>query len=329
MEIGTNEFDDLDDFETQDEQNTESVEESSQEVKPEEEDFISSLLKQQGITDKNKIKFENEEGSIEEVAWDSLSNEDKFNILNSSKDDSDDLDDAEIDLINAIRESKMSPSDYMNYISERSIDNYLNNLETPQYVVDQYSDDDLFKADFMARLNATEEEAEEALEKSKSNEELYKKEIDAIRNEYKQIEEDKIHQEQYAQQQEEQERYNQFTNSVVNEINNFNDFNGVELNLENDDMQMLYDFITGTDAAGNNHFAKALSDPRILVRTAWLALNGEQMIDDITSYYNKEITKVRKDAYQKGRKSVQDKQNKVIYRSKSKQQAVDDLDDFD
>lgn len=329
MEIGTNEFDDLDDFETQDEQNTESVEESSQEVKPEEEDFISSLLKQQGITDKNKIKFENEEGSIEEVAWDSLNNEDKFNILNSSKDDSDDLDDAEIDLINAIRESKMSPSDYMNYISERSIDNYLNNLETPQYVVDQYSDDDLFKADFMARLNATEEEAEEALEKSKSNEELYKKEIDAIRNEYKQIEEDKIHQEQYAQQQEEQERYNQFTNSVVNEINNFNDFNGVELNLENDDMQMLYDFITGTDAAGNNHFAKALSDPRILVRTAWLALNGEQMIDDITSYYNKEITKVRKDAYQKGRKSVQDKQNKVIYRSKSKQQAVDDLDDFD
>lgn len=329
MEIGTNEFDDLDDFETQDEQNTESVEESSQEVKPEEEDFISSLLKQQGITDKNKIKFENEEGSIEEVAWDSLSNEDKFNILNSSKDDSDDLDDAEIDLINAIRESKMSPSDYMNYISKRSIDNYLNNLETPQYVVDQYSDDDLFKADFMARLNATEEEAEEALEKSKSNEELYKKEIDAIRNEYKQIEEDKIHQEQYAQQQEEQERYNQFTNSVVNEINNFNDFNGVELNLENDDMQMLYDFITGTDAAGNNHFAKALSDPRILVRTAWLALNGEQMIDDITSYYNKEITKVRKDAYQKGRKSVQDKQNKVIYRSKSKQQAVDDLDDFD
>lgn len=329
MEIGTNEFDDLDDFETQDEQNTESVEESSQEVKPEEEDFISSLLKQQGITDKNKIKFENEEGSIEEVAWDSLSNEDKFNILNSSKDDSDDLDDSEIDLINAIRESKMSPSDYMNYISERSIDNYLNNLETPQYVVDQYSDDDLFKADFMARLNATEEEAEEALEKSKSNEELYKKEIDAIRNEYKQIEEDKIHQEQYAQQQEEQERYNQFTNSVVNEINNFNDFNGVELNLENDDMQMLYDFITGTDAAGNNHFAKALSDPRILVRTAWLALNGEQMIDDITSYYNKEITKVRKDAYQKGRKSVQDKQNKVIYRSKSKQQAVDDLDDFD
>lgn len=37
-------------------------------------------------------------------------------------------------------------------------------------------------------------------------------------------------------------------------------------------MQELYDFITGQDAAGNNYLAKALSDPHVLVKTAWLAL---------------------------------------------------------
>lgn len=331
MAIGIDEFDDLDDFEESTEtpvtqENTEGNKEENTET---EEDFISSLLKKQGITDKNKIKFQNDEGGIDEVSWDSLSNEDKFNILNSSKNSESDLDEAEIELIRAIRESKMSPNDYMNYFEQQSINNYLNNLQAPQYTVDQYSDDDLFKADFMARLGATEEEAEEALEKSKSNEELYKKEITAIRKEYEQIEDDRIKQEQFAQEQEAQERYNQFANSVVDEINNFTNFNGVELNLENDDMQELYDFITGADAAGNNHFAKALSDPKTLVKAAWLTLNGEQMIDDITSYYNKEITKVRKDAYKKGQKSVQDKQNNVVYKSKSKQQIIDDLDDFE
>jgi hypothetical protein len=39
-------------------------------------------------------------------------------------------------------------------------------------------------------------------------------------------------------------------------------------------MQELYEFITGYDAAGNNYFAKALTDPKTLVQTAWLALNG-------------------------------------------------------
>ncbi|MGN0967198.1 MAG: hypothetical protein ACI4OP_06425 [Candidatus Coprovivens sp.] len=59
-------------------------------------------------------------------------------------------------------------------------------------------------------------------------------------------------------------------------------------------MQDLYDFITGTDAAGNNYLAKALSDPKILVETAWFTLYGKQMLDDVTNYFQKEITQVRK-----------------------------------
>jgi len=53
------------------------------------------------------------------------------------------------------------------------------------------------------------------------------------------------------------------------------EFEGYDLNLGDEDMQILYDFITGTDAAGNNYFAKTLADPQTLVKTAWLTLNGE------------------------------------------------------
>ena len=96
MEIGINEedfLDEVDDFGTDDQaqdidqQNQNKDDISTSQTTDEsqlEEDFITSLLKSRGIEDRSKIKFEMEEGSIEELDWDSLSNEDKLNIINSS-----------------------------------------------------------------------------------------------------------------------------------------------------------------------------------------------------------------------------------------------------
>lgn len=70
------------------------------------EDAISMLLKERGIEDKDRIKFENEAGDTEEVSWDSLPEGDKYNILKTSeRDDNTLLNDSEIQLINAIRSS--------------------------------------------------------------------------------------------------------------------------------------------------------------------------------------------------------------------------------
>jgi hypothetical protein len=77
-------------------------------------DMVSYMLKSKGIDDRSKIKFEDEDGDIREISWDSLSNEDKLNILNSSDNEQDsDLDDTEVELINAIRESGMTPAEYL------------------------------------------------------------------------------------------------------------------------------------------------------------------------------------------------------------------------
>ena len=56
-----------------------STVDNQQDTQPE-EDFITVLLKSKGIEDKSKIKFENEEGDVEELSWDSLSNEERMNI---------------------------------------------------------------------------------------------------------------------------------------------------------------------------------------------------------------------------------------------------------
>ncbi len=300
-----------------------------------EEDFVSLLLKSKGIEDRSKIKFQNDEGEIEELNWDNLSNEDRLNIFSSSDDNNDtDLEEDEVQLINTIRSSGLTTAEYLQHIQENSINNYIqNNQNNVQYLVDQYNDDELFVADYISRMgDVTEEEANSELERAKSNMELFNKQIGAIRKEYKMIEDENNKQAQLEQEQVAQEQFEEFSNSVVDEINDFTEFSGYDLNMEQDDMQELYDFVTGTDAAGNNHFAKALSDPKILVRTAWFALNGEQMINDITEYFQKEITNVRKESYKKGVEDTQKKinQSNFVYKEKqNKSSSFADLDDFE
>lgn len=299
----------------------------------EQPDFITELLKDRGISDKSKIQFE-EDGIVKDVNWDDLSDSDKLNIIRTSsptqQTETNNLDSDEIAFINQIRKSGMTPDEYMNYIRSSTISDYQNSNTTPQYSVDQYDDDSLYIADFMSRIQgATQEEAQEALEQAKSNPDLWKRQIDSIRNQYKTIEDETKMQQQSEADAQAQEQFQQFSDQVVNEINNLKTYSNYDLNLQDDDMQEIYDFITSTDAAGNNYFAKALSDPKILVKAAWLTLHGEDMLNDITDYYQKAITKARQEGYNKGLKD-QDKKPDVVYKPKStqKDEVYDDLDDF-
>lgn len=296
------------------------------------EDFITQLLKSKGIEDKSKIKFEDENGDISEVNWDSLSNEEKLNMLNTEPDSSQThgLDNSEIELINSIRESGLTPAEYLENLQKQSINYYINNSQTHQYSVDQYNDDELFIYDFLSRMgNVTNEEAQEALQAAKSNEALFTKQMQSIRNEYKTLEDESIKQAQLEQQEIQQQQYNQFTGQIVNEINDFTDFSGYDLNLSDDDKDDLYEFITGVDKAGNNYFAKALSDPKILVQTAWFALNGKQVIEDITDYFQNEIKSVRKESYKKGIEDAGKGKSSVVFKNVDKDSDdYTDLDEF-
>ena len=91
--------------------------------------LIDELLKDKGISDSSKIKFENDEGEIEEVDWNSLSSEEQLNILKSKDEpiynNDYDLDESEIQLINAIRKGNMTPQEYINFIQRDSINKCL------------------------------------------------------------------------------------------------------------------------------------------------------------------------------------------------------------
>lgn len=337
MAIGNdelNDFDELDDFEDFDDtltQNTEDGdfehEESYEESSESTIDVIDSLLKDKGI-DKSSIKFENDEGEIEEMSWDSLSDEEKLEILrteNEVVEPETGLDNDEIALINAIRSSQMTPQEYMNYIQKQGVDNYLNNAQQPRYKVDDISDDDLFMTDVLAKLgeeNVSAEELAEMLINAKQNETLFQKQVELLRNDYRSREQEDLRNQQMYAQQEQVERFNTFAESVENEIRSFTEIGGFDLNMSEDEMEEVYDFITGFDQAGVSIFGKALNDPQLLVRMAWFALNGDKAMQDINDYWTNELKNTRRNNQKKTDNVTIKKQNK------SSKDIDDDLDDW-
>lgn len=340
MAIGNNEFDDFDELDGFDDNTIQDIDQSEDQFENSDleqysnqeqstiDPIIQELLRAKGIEDTSKIKFEDDDGEVQEYDWHSLSEEDKLGILQDDETDynpEDGLDESEIELINAIRSSKMTPSEYLNHVQRTGVDNYVKNqsFNRPNYRVDNIDDSTLYVMDILARVGddaLTDQELEEMLNNAQSNPESFAKQITAIRNEYKFKEDQNRRQAEQIKQQQEVAQYNKFAESIENEIRSFTSLGGYDINMDEDEMEEIYDFLTGFDAAGVSTFGKALNNPELLVKMAWWALHGEEAIQDINDYWTNEIKNISKNAKKQN--------NKVQIVNKQKNQ-IDSFDDFD
>ena len=269
---------------------TQQQEEENQEDAP--KDLTTELLKIRGIEDSSKIKFEDETGATIERAWDDLSDTEKLNILagepSPEVDEDQQLDEDEIQLINAIRNSGMNVQQYMNNIAP---------VQAPQaYNQENLSDDELYALNILQTVgsdNITDEELEQAIARAKEDEDLYKRTVAGLRQQYQQLQKDeqnRLEQEQYAKQ---QEQYNAFANVVDNNIQNFSNFAGQEIELDNDEKQQLRDYMLNIDEnTGLSSLGKDLQNPETLVRAAFWILNEDKIMN--------ELAKQAQDAYKRG-----------------------------
>lgn len=270
----------------------------------EDDDIIALLLKEKNIEDPSKIKFEDEEGNIQERDWNSLSKEEQLNILKSQDQNSDDtsLGEDEIELINQLRLNQMSPQEFIDYIKQQGAAEYAQSLEqNQQYSVDDLSDDELFIVDLQSRVeDITDEEANAALERAKQDQALFEKQMKGIREEYRQIESERSQINALQKQQENEEQFVQFRDAVLDSIQSLDKIGTLDIDMDDDDMNEVANFILSTDSAGVNYLAKALDDPQTLVRMAWFALKGEEAIDSITEYFTQQIQEVSRQRYEQG-----------------------------
>jgi hypothetical protein len=292
-EANTLDLDDLDDIQDLDIESTEleePVKESSQDPVETESDFdlAKELLTLQGISDMNKIKFEDESGAVVEKSWDSLSNNEKLMILSHQEDPDTSLDAAEIELINQIRESGMTPDQYIQS---------LQTVEPPavKYEVDSMSDDELFCIDLLDKIgseNITDEELQQALDSAKANENLYSKQVASLRVYYKDLEEKRLQQEELAKQEAAEQEFNNFSNNIVESIRNFNALEDTPVELSLEEMDDLANYILTRDASGYSEFGRLLNDPVQFTKAAFWMLKGPEILN--------EMQKQIKEAYLRG-----------------------------
>ena len=251
-------------------------------------DLTRELLTRQGISDINKIKFEDESGAVVEKAWDSLSNNEKLMILSHQEDPDTSLDDAEIELINQIRESGMTPDQYIQSLQ-------VSEPPTPTYEVDSMSDDELFCLDLLDKVgadNITDEELQQALENAKANENLYNKQVASLRVYYKGLEEKRQQELEVEKQAEAEQQFNVFANNIVDSIRNFNSFEDIPVELSMEDMEDLANYILTRDASGYSEFGRLLNDPVQFAKAAFWTSRGPEILN--------EMQKQIKEAYLRG-----------------------------
>ncbi len=285
-----------------------------QEEQPEEDDLTSEILRLKGISDPDKIKFEDESGAIVERSWNTLSKEEQINILAGNEpSDEDSLDNDEIELLNAIRDSGMSVNDYIKSLQPKE-------TSKPRYKIDELSDDDLYVLDILEKVggdNITDDELSEALESAKKNEKLFQKTVEGLRNQYTQLEKDQEMREANERAVQQQQAYDRFASSIMNEIRGLNSFAGQDLELSNEDVDELSAFMLDIDENGMSPFGKAMQDPSLFTRAAFWLLNEDKIIEELTKQMQETYTR----GYENAKKDMQGK-SKLIFNKSTKETKI-------
>lgn len=266
------------------------------------EDVMTSYLKSRGITDPTKIQFENDEGETEERDWNALSKEEQLTMLQELA--TSDYTDYEREVIDYLRRNNTDLQGIINYFQKKAVEDYLSEnpdqVRQKEYKIDDYSDDELYISDMKLKYpDFTDEELNERLESAKVNEDLFKKEVDALRAYYKEQEDNQ------AKEAEEQAaaEYQNLQNSLLTAASRFTEIKfDVEdaedpggFEIEDSDRQRALAYLLAVDTDGQSQFDKDLSDPNALFELAYLRTSARDLLNGTSQYYKKVIADTRKE----------------------------------
>lgn len=276
---------------------------------------LHSFLKERGVKDPRKIQFTNEDGSSEDVDFDSLSSEEQLDIIRQVADPG--LSESEIKTINYLRHNRASLEQVIDYFSQKRLQEYLDEhpeaVHQKTYEVDDYSDDDLFIIDLKSRFpDFSDQELIDELDTAKESPESFKKKVEVIRKTYKENE-DQLAQEQEAARQQQVE---DLRNNLLAASRRFNEFQldytddkSDTMVIDEEDKRQMMSYILDQDADGKSEFVRDLEDPDRLIEIAWFSTQGPKMLSELTQYWKGLLAQER--AENKKLQSKLDKLNKA------------------
>lgn len=291
-------------------------------VEESEDDAMSAFLKSKGIADPTKIQFENENGEIEDVDFNSLSREEQLTMLQELTDPG--LSEHEVEVVNYLRKNKVTFNEVIDYFANQKLEEYLN--EHPEdkhqqsYSIDDYNDDELYLADLKSKYPSfSDEELVSKLNIAKSDEDLFKKEVDILRESYKAQEEQMLKDAELA----EQQQYEDLQNNLLNAVSAFNevsldtkDSESDSLVIEDSDKRQILGYLLDQDKDGKSQFVKDIENPNTLIELAWYRTHGRDVIDGISQYWKDILKSERKKIANLEKQLENTKTNKTVIASK-------------
>ena len=280
-----------------------TTKETTEEITEPELDVWHQYLKDLGVSDSKAIQFENENGEIETVDFDTLDRDTQLTMLKELTDPG--LSEHEIQVVNYLRQHNASFDDVIDYFSEQRLQQYLSEnpdqVHQKKYNVDDYTNDELYLADLKNKYpDFTDEELLAELDSAKLNEELFNKKTDVIRQQYKEHE-DRMQQEEAAA---EQQRYEDLQQNIVNAVLNFKeisidpdpeseDWRGLE--IEDGDRQNILSYLLDQDQDGKSKLVRDIEDPNELIKLSWYKLYGDETFKHITGYWKGLLKEARQE----------------------------------
>lgn len=296
--------------------------EKSAEAEEVEDDAMTVFLKSKGIVDPTKIQFENENGEIEDVDFNSLSREEQMTMLQELT--APDLSEHEVGVINYLRQNKVTFDQVIDYFANQRLEAYLNehpeDVHQKNYSIDDYNDDELYLADLKSKYPSfTDEELLSKLNIAKSDEDLFKKEVDVLRESYKAQEDQMLKDAELA----EQQQYEDLQNSLMRAVSNLNEISldtadpsSDSLVVEDKDKHQILAYLLNQDKDGKSQFVKDIENPNTLIELAWYRTHGRDVIDGISQYWKDILKSERKKIASLEKQLENTKSNKTVIASK-------------
>lgn len=266
-------------------------------------DFLSAYLKSRGIEDASKIQMQNDNGDIEEVDFNSLSNEEKLNILQSISDPG--YTEYERGVINYLRRNNATLDDVAAYYKQQGVEEYL--AEHPEdrhqriYDIDDYTDDEIYLADLKNKYpDFTDEELMSKLDSAKLDTDLFNKEVAAIRQNQKEIEDEQIRQ----QEEMEAQSYQQLQSNLQQAMSDFvqieldpddKEADALALNITDEDRNIMMRYLLERDKNGKSQLVRDLEDPQALIELAYYRTRERDNLTGLTRYWKNELANERKE----------------------------------
>lgn len=287
-----------------------------------EDDAMTAFLKTKGIADPTKIQFENESGEIEDVDFNSLSREEQLTMLQELT--APDLSEHEVGVINYLRQNRVTFDQVIDYFANQRLEEYLNahpeDVHQQSYTIDDYSDDELYLADMKSKYPSfSDEELLSKLNIAKSDEDLFKKEVDVLRESYRAQEDQMLKDAELA----EQQQYEDLQNNLLQAVSNFNeisldtaDVNSDSLVIEDADKHQMLAYLLNQDKDGKSQFVKDIENPATLIELAWYRTQGRNVIDGISQYWKDVLKSERKKIASLEKQLENTKSNKTVIASK-------------